>query len=330
MKKTDPPPGPPRLFTRRDALQLAATSAAGLVTVGGGLWLAARHGANAELALPTIRSHRVEPPAGAPRLVVARGPDAAANVRRALEAIGGMGAFVKRGETVLIKPNVGWNRLPEQAANTNPEVVAEVVRHVRAAGAARIWVAAVPVNAAERCFDRSGISRAVGDAGATVMLPGANSFTEVSVGGQVLQTAKVLKVLADADKVINLPMVKQHGLTQLTASLKNWYGVLGVHRVRLHQDIHRSIVDLAAMVRPTLTVLDATRVLMANGPTGGSLSDVKRLDTIVVGLDEVALDAFGAGLMGFDPTQIDYLAIAEQVGLGTRNHRSLESVELPG
>ncbi|MBS1150474.1 MAG: hypothetical protein H6Q89_2172 [Myxococcaceae bacterium] len=320
----------PRVFSRREALQLAATSAAGLVTVGGGLWLAARHHANRDVVLPSIRSHRVEQPAGAPRWVVARGPDAAANVRRALEAIGGMGAFVKRGESVLIKPNVGWNRLPEQAANTNPEVVAEVVRHVRAAGAAKIWVADVPVNAAERCFERSGISRAVGDAGATVLLPGSNSFTEVSVGGQVLQSANVLKVLADADKVINLPMVKQHGLTQLTGCLKNWYGVLGGHRVRLHQDIHHSIVDLAAMAKPTLTVLDATRVLMANGPTGGSLSDVKRLDTIVVGLDEVALDTFGASLMGFDPAEIGFLEIAEKAGLGTRDFRSLKSVEIPG
>jgi uncharacterized protein (DUF362 family) len=204
----------------------------------------------------------------------------------------------KRGERVVIKPNIGWNRLPEQAANTNPEVVAEVVRLVAAAGASKIWVTDASVNTAEQCFARSGIEKAAKAAGATVVRPDATAFREVDVSGKLLRTADVLFPFVEADRVINVPVVKQHGLSGATMAMKNWYGMLGGQRVKLHQNIHLSIVDLASMIKPTLTIMDATRILLANGPTGGSLSDVKMMDTIAVSSDEVALDAFGASLLG--------------------------------
>ena len=125
-------------------------------------------------------------------------------------------------------------------------------------------------------------------------------------------------------------MVKHHGMSGATASMKNWYGVLGGHRVRLHQDIHRSIVDLAAMVKPTLTVLDCTRVLMANGPTGGSLDDVKQVNVVAAGGDEVALDAFGASLLGLEPEAVGFIGEAERAHLGRSDYRSLKLVEVGG
>jgi uncharacterized protein (DUF362 family) len=322
--------GEPRAFSRREMIsRVLTTSGAAVTTVGLGVWLTGRRPAEAE-ELESIRDHRVTRAAGAVEMAIARGGDAATNTRKALAALGGIEQFVQKGERVVIKPNVGWNRKAEQAANTNPEVVAEVVRQVKAAGAAAVWVTDVTVNHAERCFARSGIRAAAEEAGAKVILPNDGRFRTVAVGGETLRVADVLWPFIDADKVINLPIVKQHGLARATMSMKNWYGVLGGHRVRLHQDIDRSIFELTAMMKPTLTVLDATRVLMANGPSGGSLDDVKRFDTVAAGVDEVALDAFGASFLGVDASSLGYLALAEKAGLGRRNFQSLELVEVPG
>jgi uncharacterized protein (DUF362 family) len=277
-----------------------------------------------------VRDHRVTRPAGTVDVAIVRGPDAAVNVHKALAALGGMGAFVKPGERVVVKPNVGWNRLPEQAANTHPEVVAEVVRQVVAADAAEVWVCDNSVNNAERCFERSGIRAAAAAAGARVILPTEGAFRLTAIGGTTLVSADVLWPFVEADKVINVPIVKQHGLARATLSMKNWYGVLGGHRVRLHQEIDRSIFELAMLMKPTLTVLDATRILVANGPSGGSLDDVKRMDTVAAAQDEVALDAFGASLLGVAPAELGYLELAAAAGLGERDLGRLKVEEMAG
>jgi uncharacterized protein (DUF362 family) len=327
--KRKPPTSTPRPFTRRDALQIAATSAAGLGALGAGWWLRARHDGSRSSPGVVIRDHRVQRPEGAVQFAIARGPDAASNVRRAVEALGGIGAFVRPGERVVIKPNVGWNRVPEQAANTNPDVVAEIVREVIAAGASKVWITDSPVNSAERCFERSGIRAATGKAGGTIVMPDSNAFREVSLSGRALKAADVLWPFVEADKVINVPLAKHHGMSRATLSMKNWYGVLGGHRVRLHQDLHTSIVDLATMMKPTLTVMDATRILLANGPTGGSLADVKRVDAVAVSTDEVALDAFGAELLGLRPADVTFIMEAQRLGLGTADWRGLKTVDIP-
>lgn len=317
-------------LSRRQALQLGVTAGVGAAVGGSALWLRRRYDAPPAPAAAAMRDHRVERAQGALELAIARGPSAVANLRRALEAMGGIAAFVRRGERVVIKPNVGWNRLPEQAANTNPELVGELVRQVIAAGAAKVWVADVPVNAPERCFERSGILKATGEAGGTVVMPGANAFREVSLQGHSLRVADVLWPFVDADKVINVPLAKHHSLSKATLSMKNWYGVLGGHRARLHQNLGRSIVDLAVMMRPTLTVLDATRVLMGNGPTGGSLADVKRVDAVAVSTDPVAIDSWGAELLGLTGQQLDFVRLGEQAKLGRADWKSLKREEIAG
>jgi uncharacterized protein (DUF362 family) len=323
-----PPANQGNEIDRRAVLRIGATTAMALGTVALGIGLMHRDGRSKKKTLPKLKDHRVAKLPGSNELAIARGPDPAANVRRAVEAVGGMGAFVKRGERVVIKPNIGWNRLPEQAANTNPDVVAEVVRLVVAAGASQVWVTDVSVNTAEQCFSRSGIEKAAKAAGATVVRPDSIAFREVDVAGKLLQVGDVLFPFVEADRIINVPIVKQHGLSGATMSLKNWYGVLGGQRVKLHQNIHLSIVDLALMVKPTLTVLDATRILLANGPTGGSLADVKRMDTVAVSTDEVALDAFGAGLLGLAPQDLGFIVEGMKAGLGTMQWQSLKTVEL--
>jgi uncharacterized protein (DUF362 family) len=324
------PAAPGSDMDRRVALRVGMTTAMAVGSVAMGFGLTARGERSKDRTLPTIKDHRIEKPAGANDMAIVRGPDAAANVRRAVEALGGMGRFVKKGEKVVIKPNIGWNRLPEQAANTNPDVVAEVVRLVIAAGAGTVWLTDVSVNTPEQCFVRSGIEKAAKQAGAKVVRPDASAFREVKVSGRLLQTAEIIYPIVEADRVINLPIVKQHSLSGATMSLKNWYGVLGGQRVKLHQNIHTSIVDLAAMIKPTLTILDATRILLANGPTGGSLADVKQMNTVAAGTDEVALDAFGVTLLGLDPNNVGFLVEGMKAGLGTPHWQNLKTVEVGG
>jgi uncharacterized protein (DUF362 family) len=318
------------LYTRRTLFR--AAGAMGL-TLGGAALLHNRDNGMLTESFEVIRDHRVEQAAGATQMAIVHGPDPAMNARRAVEAIGGMAAFIKKGESVVIKPNIGWNRVPEQAANTDPRVVAEVVRMVRAAGAGKIWLADCPVNTPDRCFKRSGILDAVSEVGnVTVKIPNGSGhgpgYRYVDVGGGTLGVSEVFAPFIDAQKIINVPVAKQHGLTNSTVSMKNWYGVLGGHRTLLHQDIHGSILDLAMMMRPTLTVMDGTRVLLANGPSGGNLDDVKEVNLVAAGIDPVAIDAFGTSLVGFKAEDVRYIGMAEKAGLGTADYKSLKLEEI--
>jgi uncharacterized protein (DUF362 family) len=268
----------------------------------------------ASAAVPAVRDFRLGAE-GAQRVVAARGGDPAANVRRVLAALGGMERFVRRGETVLLKPNVGWDRLPEQAANTDPVVVAELVRQCRAAGARRVVVADLSCNDPGRSFARSGIRAAAAQAGAEVLDGSELRLVPAALSGAAAGLA-VMHPLLEADRVINLPVAKHHALSRVTLGMKNWFGVLGGGRNRLHQDIDRCIAELGALFRPTLTLVDATRVLLAGGPQGGSLSDVKAVGAICAGADPVLCDAWGAVQLGADPRSLVFIAEAARRGLG--------------
>jgi uncharacterized protein (DUF362 family) len=219
---------------------------------------------------------------------------------------------------VVIKPNIAWDRTPEQAANTNPELVAEVVKQCWAAGAKRVVVTDVSCNEPRRCFMRSGIQAAARAEGAEVILPNPDMFREVDLGGVVLKSWPVFTPFLEADKIINLPIAKHHELTGCTLGMKNWYGILGGQRNRLHQQIHQSLVDLASFMLPTLTIMDCYRILLRNGPTGGNLEDVAMKKTVVAGTDPVALDAWVAkAFWNLDPEHLPYLGMAANRGLGT-------------
>jgi len=265
----------------------------------------------------SLRDLRVAGDPSRPPLVVARGSEPSVMVRAAVEALGGMPRFVKRGETVLVKPNMAWDRTPEQGADTNPGVVAEVVRLCRAAGARRVIVAENPVHDAGRVAERSGIGAAVAAAGGELVLPGASGFEWATLGGSVLASWEVLSVLFRADRLVNVPVAKHHSLSRLTCGLKNHMGLIGGSRGRLHQEIHPSLVDLAAAFRPTLTVVDATRVMMRNGPTGGRLEDVAAVNAVGAGTDPVACDAWAARQIGLDPAEVGHIVQADGRGLGS-------------
>jgi len=261
---------------------------------------------------------------GAPRaLAIARGPGPVENVRRAIKAMGGMGRFVSSGETVLIKPNCAWDRRPEQAANTNPEVVAELARQCFEAGARRVVVADVTCHDPRRSFRRSGIGPAAKNAGAVVLHQDTSGTATLELGGTILGVWKVLRPLVEADRVINVPIVKQHSLARATLGMKNWFGVLIGPRPRLHQRIDQSIAELGAALRPTLTVIDATRILTGGGPTGGSLDLVRNENALAVSTDPVAADTWGASLLDLAPAGLPCLAIAQRLGVGTTDWKSL-------
>jgi uncharacterized protein (DUF362 family) len=291
----------------------AVLGGAGLLA---GLGLAGRGRFRARPPRRAIGDRRVPDEPGRPPIVVARGGAQADRVRAALAALGGIERFVKRGETVLVKPNMAWDRSPEQGANTQPDVVAELVRQCRAAGAARVIVADNPVHDAGRVAERSGIAAAVAESGGELVLPASCGFEPATIGGSLLESWDVLSALFRADRLINVPVVKQHSLSRLTCGFKNHMGLIGGSRGRLHQEIHVCLLDLATAIRPTLTLVDATRVMTRNGPTGGRLDDVRLTDAVAAGTDPVACDAWAARQLGLDPWDVAHVAQAEGRGLG--------------
>jgi len=264
-------------------------------------------------ALP---SFQVPVAAGTPRVAVARGRDAKRNVRAALKALGGLEQFVKRGDRVLLKPNAAFDRTPELAANTSPEVVGEVARLCVAAGAKEVIVTDHTLYSAQRCFEHSGIRAATRRAGARMFTPGDDDFEEAILDGQVLDTWPVLKTVWAVDKVINLPTAKHHRLARVSLGMKNWMGIIGGERRRWHQKLPQSLADMAQALRPTLVVLDASRLLMRHGPTGGRLSDVAPGRHVVAGWDQVAVDAQAVPLLGASLTEVHHVTAAARRGLG--------------
>lgn len=262
-----------------------------------------------------------------PKMAIAKSStDPAELVRRAVDALGGMKRFVSNGDVVAVKPNIGWDRLPVHAANTNPKVVAEVVRLAFDAGAKKVVVTDASCNEPNRSFQRSGIWTSAYELGATIVLPAEHRFREMRMKGDVLDLWPIYTPLVNADKVINVPVAKHHNLSKYTAAMKNWYGVLGGRRNRLHQNIDVSIADLATFMRPTLTVVDATRVLMRNGPQGGNIDDAKDLHQVIATVDEVAADAYGCTLIGEKPERVKYLAMGHERGIGTMHWQDLNPV----
>jgi uncharacterized protein (DUF362 family) len=255
-------------------------------------------------------------------------PSAEALVKRAIDAMGGIKRFVSRGDVVVIKPNIGWDRMPIHAANTNPDVVGAVIQLALEAGAKKVVVADGSCNDPNRCFQRSGIWRKAYALGAEVVLPAEHRFRTTRLKGEVLDEWPIFTTLVDADKVINVPVAKHHNLAKYTAAMKNWYGVLGGRRNRLHQNIDTSIADLATFMRPTLVVVDAMRVLMRNGPQGGNIDDTKVMNQVFATTDQVAADAYGATLIGEHRDNLPYLKMGHERGLGTMHWENLRVREV--
>jgi uncharacterized protein (DUF362 family) len=269
-------------------------------------------------------------PAAAAKMSIARGADRRQTLTLALEAIGGMAAFVRKGDRVVLKVNAAFASPPSLSATTHPVLVSELVRLCRAAGAAAVVVTDNPINDPASCFALTGIGQAARAAGAELILPKPRLFRDMTIpGAQLIRNWPVLVgALAGATKLIGVAPVKDHHRSGASLTMKNWYGLLGGRRNIFHQDVHTIITELAAMVKPTLVVLDGTTSMIANGPTGGSLADLKPTHTMVAGTDPVAVDAFGATLLGKSAAELAFIAKAEAAGIGTADWRALRPVEV--
>lgn len=270
-------------------------------------------------------------------LAAIKGKDCMAMVAKAVEALGGMSAFVKKDARVVVKPNIGWDRKPEQAGNTNPEVVKAVVKLVLDAGAKQVMVFDRSVNDPRQTYANSGIQAAVEslkDPRVQCLMIDMKKDTKKFVPVDIKDGKSINKfefftaaLETECDCYINVPIAKHHRQAKLTMGLKNVMGVIGGNRGDIHKSIHERIADLNLVVRPKLTILDATRILLRNGPQGGKLEDVKECDTVVASADTVAVDAFATRFFDMKPEDLGAIAAAKALGLGESDLAKVKVVE---
>jgi len=251
-------------------------------------------------------------------LVVAKGEDPYAMAVKAIEAMGGMGKFVKRNSIVIIKPNISWDRTPEQAANTNPYVVAALIDLCFKAGARRVNVFDRSCNDAKLCYENSGIEKIAKEKGANVFF--VDDWNTVKARFNYKSPMEGWPIYRDAvecDTFINVPILKHHGLTGLTLSMKNLMGVCAGNRGLIHDGIGLKLAHLADFLKPDLTVIDAYRVLTRGGPTGGRLEDIVNMKTLIVGTDSVLCDSYACRLMDKDPMSVSYISEGAKLKIGS-------------
>jgi len=305
-------------FNRREFLKLTGKAAALASVIGGGGYLISQnqYSPSKKVLQDSNGNRSISPNLELPDVVAIKSTDHKEAALTALTLIGGINRFISRGDIVTIKPNIGWDRSPEMAANTNPELVKFMAEQCFEAGASKVIVTDMPCNDSRRTFARSGIQQSLEEVGAQVILPEDRYLVHADLKGEILGEWPVLRQFLETDKLINMPIVKHHSLSKITVGMKNWYGVLGGTRNRLHQKIDLSISDLADFFRPTLVIVDATRVLIRNGPSGGSLEDVEIHDTVIAATDQVAADSYACRFLNIDPGSIGFITDAQARGLG--------------
>jgi uncharacterized protein (DUF362 family) len=290
---------------------LGTVGIAGAAACAGGLYGCGAPSAG-ELTAKRLKEHQL-----AEGLAIVRGEDPAKMAEAAIEALGGIDRLVKSGDVVVVKPNMAWDRLPEQAATTNPAVVAAVVKLCLDAGAKRVQVFDRTCNDARRSYDSSGIAKAAEEAGASVGHVIDRKFTALAMPkGISMKSWPIYEDAARADVLINIPIAKHHGTSRLTLGLKNMMGIAGGNRGSWHTDIHQRLADLATITAVDLTIVDAYRILTARGPASGTEADVRMEGLLVAGADPVAVDAYCATIFGLEGRDIGFVQMASAHGLG--------------
>jgi len=315
---------------RREFLARGAKAAASIAAaVGLVSWLNDREGPKAETG--TLAGKVMLPDFSVPKkdgqtLSIVQGQDRTKTVNKAIELLGGIGRFVSTGDVVIIKPNVGFATPPIIGATTHPDVITAVVKLCYERKAKKVIVADNSINDPASCFAITGIGKAAAAAGAEVVMPKESFFSHITlVGGKLIKDWPVYyEPFSKANKLIGIAPLKDHNRSGASMTMKNWYGLLGGRRNIFHQDINNIIAELAMLVKPTLVILDGTTTMVTNGPTGGSVSDLKKTNTMIAGCDMVAVDAFGCSLLNLKPADLPYLSIAEKAGIGTVDYESLK------
>ncbi len=273
------------------------------------------------LGMPVLANMKPEVLKGNYDLVAVRGENMVAMFNRAMQEMGGMSQWVKPGQTVVVKPNIGWDVIPERAANTNPQLVGAIVKQCLDAGARRVNVFDHTCDNWQRSYENSGIEKEVTDAGGR-MIPGnfERNYVDVTIpGAKRLKEAKVHQQIIDADVFINVPVLKHHGSTSLTIAMKNLMGIVWDRRFWHRNDLHQCIADFCLYRKPDLNIVDAYLVMTQNGPRGTSTADLVRKNSLLVSSDIVAVDAASSLVFGTQPQDIDYMKIAEQMNIGSTN-----------
>jgi uncharacterized protein (DUF362 family) len=244
---------------------------------------------------------------------------------KAIESLGGMGAFVKKDQKVVVKPNIGWDVSPERAGNTNPALIKRIIEHCFGAGAKEVYVFDNTCDAWNKCYKTSGIEDVAKAAGAKVVPGNVESYYhEVNIPkGVKLKKAKVHELILESDVFINVPVLKHHSSADLSIAMKNLMGVVWDRMFWHRNDLHQCIADYATHRKPDLNVIDGYRVMMKNGPRGVSVSDVVSYKTLILSADIVAADAAATKVFGSEPQDISYIVKAAELGIGTYNLDSL-------
>lgn len=243
-----------------------------------------------------------------------------------IQELGGMGAFVQKGQKVLIKPNIGWDVIPELAATTNPLLVKRIIEHCFKAGAKEVYVFDHTCDNWVNCYKNSGIEKAAKSAGAKVVPANSESYyQQIDIpGGVKLQSAKVHQLLLETDVFINVPVLKDHNSTRMTACLKNSMGIVWDRGYWHSNDLNQCIADFALFEKkPALNVIDCYNVMVKHGPQGVSKEDLVMMKSQILTTDRVAGDAASAKMLGVDINKIEYIPIAHKMGLGNMNLESL-------
>lgn len=252
-------------------------------------------------------------------LVAVKGGEPVQMFDKAIESMGGMKNFVKKGQTVIVKPNIGWDALPERSANTNPQLIKRIIEQCYSAGAKQVYVFDNTCDEWLKCYENSGIQYAVKEAGGK-MVPGNSegNYHEVEIKqGKKLKNAKVHELILSSDVFFNVPVLKSHGSTQVTVSMKNHMGTVWDRRFWHSNDLDQCIADFAAYRKPDLNIVDAYRVLTKRGPKGVSDEDVVLMKSLIISKDIVAADAASAKLFGLEPEHIRHIRLADEAKVGT-------------
>jgi uncharacterized protein (DUF362 family) len=275
----------------------------------------------------TLPSFSIKPITGKTMSVIS-GTDREKCLNKGIGLLGGIERFITKGDIVAIKPNVAFASAPGLGATTHPDLLAAVIKLCKKAGASEVIIFDNPINAPSSCFYLSGIEKAAKDSGAKIMLPSGSMFRNTTLkNGKLIKNWPVFFTpLSKANKLIGIAPVKSHHRSGASMTMKNWYGLLGGRRNIFHQDIHTIISELAMLVTPTLVVLDGIDVMMTNGPTGGSLSDLERKNTLVLSCDQVAADAYGSSLLNMEIQELPFIKKAETAGVGVSDYKSLKPI----
>ncbi len=252
-------------------------------------------------------------------LVAVMGGEPAAMFDMGIQALGGMGTFVGKGQKVLVKPNIGWDVVPEKGANTHPALVKRIIEHCFRAGAKEVYVFDNTCDNWIKCYKNSGIEQAVKDAGGKIVPGNSESYyQEVTIpNAKKLQKTKVHELVLNSDVFINVPVLKNHSSTRMTGALKNMMGVIWDRGYWHRNNLNQCIADYALYPKkPSLNVMDAYNVMMRNGPRGVSKEDLSNMKSLMISTDWVAIDAAGSKMMGKEPSSIEHIAIAASMGIG--------------